>query len=285
MERIGTMRVCQNCGKEFYIEPYRMKRPGSPGRFCTMECRTREGGWHPRQKQLDLPIDEIKNLYAAGHSLQQIAAQFSVSTATIVNRMDQARIKRRPPTGANLRQPEIRAKSIERLHQQTGEKNGKYKHLPIDELCSAYQSGDSLQLIAKRYSVTAGTVGDKLRAAGVNIRPMGFSRFTKALDGHSVQSRWEYLVDSWLCQHGIAHETQVRCPWTHRWETRRLADFRVGDVFIEVWGTLNAPQYVERRTEKLARYHEASVSVIEIFWHQILDSDFSPLASLLNLSD
>lgn len=276
-------RVCEGCGQAFYVSPYRLKAPGNPARFCSMGCRTKAGGWQPFKDHLkvDVPTEQLAKEYQAGDTLAAIGQRYGMTLQGVAYRLRQAGIERRKPTGENLRDPETTRKAAETNRQRRGPQNPRFRDLPMAEIAEAYQDNASLERLAGAYNTNGNTLARRLRQMGVEIRPKDFGRFRRANDGHMVQSDWERVVDDWLFEHGLEHEPQPLCPWPPQGKTRWLADFRVGDTFIEVWGMEGNTQYDARRLDKVARYKAAGARLIEIFPHHVLDHDFSPLEALL----
>lgn len=68
---------------------------------------------------------------------------------------------------------------------------------------------------------------------------------------------------------GKLHDALVRYDLEHRTHPpligfAGIADFKVGDVWIEVWGR-DEPDYKARRDEKRRGYHEAGLKLVECF--------------------
>lgn len=283
MRKASIKRTCEICGKSFTVPPSYLNQQYSGGRFCSMSCygqwRKGKAFTHPHP---EMTTSEIAAKYMGGMTLDQIANLYGVTKQAIWYRLQQAGIPRRSPDSAHILQlPEVKEAARRKNRQRTGEKNHNYKALPVPDIIKQYRNGDSTSTIAHRYGVTGTTIAKRLRAAGITLRRRGFSRYRRCPDGHLVQSRWEYEVDRWLQKHGIEHEVQPLCPWRFKGRARQLADFRVGDTYIEVWGVVGNEKYDRRRQEKLAKYREGGIRLIEVFPHHILDGDYSPLEALL----
>jgi hypothetical protein len=78
-------------------------------------------------------------------------------------------------------------------------------------------------------------------------------------DGHYVKSRVEKAVDDFLFSHGVLHEVYPHVPYSHF-----TADFKVGDVFIEVWGLKGMKDYDEEMERKIEHYKKYSLRMIGI---------------------
>lgn len=267
--------TCEVCGTTFEVHPYRARENA---RFCGATCYHLWRKGKTLSRTIPVSTDELVRQYDSGMTLSAIAEQYNVTLQAIAYHLKKAGAETRKPTGENLRAPD----AVEKMRQaNTGRPGYSFKQLPVQEICDAYKSGDSTTVLGRRYGVSGSTILKRLRKAGAKTRRQGFSRFRKCSDGHVVQSRWEQAVDEWLARHSIPHEVQPECPWA-KWRARQLGDFRVGDVFIEVWGIEGNAKYDQRRLEKIAKYQEYGVRLIEIFPHHILDQDYSPLHCLLD---
>ena len=81
----------------------------------------------------------------------------------------------------------------------------------------------------------------------------------KCKDGHYVKSKMEKAVDDFLSTHGIPHEVYPTIPHSHY-----TADFKVGDVYIEVWGLKGRKDYDEAMKKKIEHYRMHSIRMISI---------------------
>jgi hypothetical protein len=276
-------RHCRNCGKAFEIPAYRLKREANPGQWCSMKCRTREGGWNPRPPNpLGLPEQQIAQEYLDGDTLPILADRYSVSMTTISGLLRRNNVKTRPQRGEVFRDPDVRAKAIETSRRRWLEDNPRArKDIPSDEVCAAYARGESAAKIAARFGCDTSVVYDRVRKAGIPVRHAGYTSKIACADEHTADSDWERQIDDWLSAHHIPHEIHPLVPW-HRKGARPLwSDFRVGDTYIEVWGITRNVKYEARRAAKLTQYRLHNVDLIEIYPHHILAGDFSSLERLL----
>lgn len=62
-----------------------------------------------------------------------------------------------------------------------------------------------------------------------------------AEDGHKLESKYEKIIDDTLYERGIHHDAHEKIPGSNY-----RCDFKVGDVFVEVWG-LETEEYEEER--------------------------------------
>lgn len=267
--------VCDVCGKAFEVQPY---RASENARFCGRTCYHLWRKGKALSRTIPVEVDELIRQYNSGMTLAAIAEQYGVSLQAIAYHLKKAGVPTRKPTGANLRTPFAQA----RMRQANiGRRGPNYRELPLQEICDAYAAGDSATMIARRYGIDANIILRRLSRAGVQTRPKGYTKLIcTCADGHVVRSRWEQVVDDWLSAHGIPHEVQPPCPWSE-WPSMPLGDFRVGNTFIEVWGIEGNAKYDQQRLDKIAKYREHGIELIEIFPHHILDQDLTPLHVLL----
>lgn len=268
--------TCETCGTIFEVQSHRR----DIARFCCHDCyrQWRNGKALGRVKLNSALIIEE---YMSGKSTLEIATMHSVSVPAVCYHLKKHGIKVRPPTGKNFNRPEIREKANKLASLRKGNLNHKFIELPVDDIVRQYAEGDSSAAIAKRYGVTDITIIRRLINAGVKMRRAGFGRKRKCPDGHIVDSQWEYAVDRWLHEHGIDHEIHPTVPWWKGGRSPQRADFKVGDIYIEVWGVINNRSYNQKRQSKIEKFQSLDIQLIEIFPHHVLSNDFSSLEILL----
>ena len=104
---------------------------------------------------------------------------------------------------------------------------------------------------------------DYLKYYGFEVRPDGIKNREriKCKDGHEVRSYYERAFDNMLYRNGIEHEYDPRLPFNRRC----MADFKVGDVYVEIWGLMSIKQYRDNRERKLQMYSENGCKLLEVF--------------------
>lgn len=104
---------------------------------------------------------------------------------------------------------------------------------------------------------------DYLRFHDIDVRPDGIKRREriKCKDGHEVRSYYERAFDNMLYRNGIEHEHDVRLPANKRY----MCDFKVQDVYIEIWGMMSWKTYRDNRIRKKALYEENNYKLLEVF--------------------
>lgn len=123
----------------------------------------------------------------------------------------------------------------------------------------------SMDAIAEKVAATRQYVANRFDEYGIETRVSGWAhKALECADGHVVKSTYELRVDNWLHSNGLEHVYEF--PLTSLGGTSS-ADFRVGDVFIEVWGVIDSPRYDERKEVKTRWYTENGHSLISInYW-------------------
>lgn len=116
---------------------------------------------------------------------------------------------------------------------------------------------------------------DYLKHYGFEVRPDGIKNRNRieCKDGHLVRSYYERAFDNLLHRNGISHEYDPRLPFNRRY----MADFKVGDVYVEIWGLMDWEKYREQREKKLRLYHDNGCKLLEIF-----PDDFKSIQTKLN---
>jgi hypothetical protein len=104
-------------------------------------------------------------------------------------------------------------------------------------------------------------VADRL---GVEVDP---ASYLTSKDGHLLDSQYEVEFDDFLFERGIEHTVHVLIVTDRKYK----CDFKIGDVFVEIWGYNERPsnkvcaRYAEKRAakERLYRNHDLRVESIE----------------------
>lgn len=274
--------ICEQCGKTYTKPPSQARYEGGPRRFCNRSCYAAwQTGKVLNGPTKNIPYGELIQRYQSGATMNQAVAGYGITRQALWYYMKTRGIPRRPPPtdAAALRRPGAVKKAAE--SHVRGKSHHSYKELPMDDIIASYKQGASSAILAEQYGVADMTIIKKLKKAGIKTRRKGFSRRRRCPDGHIVDSRWEYEIDKWLSSHSIEHEVHPHVPWYKGGSSPQRADFRVGDIYIEVWGVIGNEKYNAKRQRKIERYRDAGIQLIEIFPQHILDSDYSPLIVLL----
>ncbi len=90
-------------------------------------------------------------------------------------------------------------------------------------------------------------------------------------DGHFVRSRAEVIIDNTLYDYGLVHAYEKKVPI----EEELYTDFYLpnGKVYIEYWGMMSDPKYVERKKTKLEIYKKYDLKLIELDDNDIFNLD------------
>lgn len=145
--------------------------------------------------------------------------------------------------------------------------------IPEKEVVRLYRDESySAHAIGQMFGVTKGPVLRILKEHGIELRPNGYPSLIQhqASDGHVVRSSLELQVDEWLIEHDLAHEYEPNLP-----DSYFKADFKVQDVYVEIWGIKGSQRYTQSKQVKLDYYEQHGLCVISI-----LPADFPELRPL-----
>jgi lambda repressor-like predicted transcriptional regulator len=162
--------------------------------------RSRRPG--PRQRgqgryRADVRATDVADLYRAGWTVKQIATKYGVAETTILNRLEQAAVSRRPkslpavfPADEAARRVRDEGASFAGLAREYGVSVEAVRYqmtargvpaavhaprvlrgIPATDLGDLYAAGQTLAQIAGKYGVSRWTVSDRLRSIGVPRRP------------------------------------------------------------------------------------------------------------------
>lgn len=159
---------------------------------------------------------------------------------------------------------DILSGSKERYCSKDCANNGYRKWIDKDLLIGLYTEKElTTREIGRIIGRDKKVVLDYLRYHNIEVRPDGIKNRKRILcdDGHEVRSYYERAFDNYLYKLGIEHEHDVRLPFDKRYMT----DFKVGDVYVEIWGMMGWKTYEERRLRKLDLYRENNCTLLEVF--------------------
>lgn len=142
------------------------------------------------------------------------------------------------------------------------------RKLYIDDELTSREIG---QIVGRSNKV----VLDYLKYYGIAVRPDGIRNREriKCADGHLVRSYYERAFDNALYRSGLEHEYDPRLPFAKRY----MADFKIGDVYVEIWGLMGVKQYRENRERKIQLYRENGCKLLEVF-----PEDFKSINTKIN---
>ena len=133
------------------------------------------------------------------------------------------------------------------------------------------ETGISSSELGEKYGIPHDFVLECLRYHYVPIKHcLPFEKKLVCSDGHLVRSSLELEVDNFLHEHDIEHKYDPKLPFGNG----QLADFLVGDYYIEVWGLVphkpnpkNAliAAYLAKMERKKKNYAKHGLSLIELF--------------------
>lgn len=106
-----------------------------------------------------------------------------------------------------------------------------------------------------------GTWNKAIIAAGFKPNPIRFANKYVANDGHKCDSMAEKIIDDWLYEKNIKHETKI--PYNYH---RMTADFKIGDTYIEFFGLQGELEsYDKLIKEKERLWKKKNLDVIRIY--------------------
>lgn len=117
--------------------------------------------------------------------------------------------------------------------------------------------------IALKLKTSKTTILRYLKKNNVKVRPDGFKNKEKIIckDGHLVKSYYERAFDNALNKFGIEHEYEPQLPFNKRYH----ADFKVKDVYVEIWGMLTWDKYVKNMNNKIALYKKNNAKLLSVY--------------------
>lgn len=86
----------------------------------------------------------------------------------------------------------------------------------------------------------------------------GFVVTWRANDNHVLDSPAEKIFDNALTIADLTHSVHTRIP-----SSQMLCDFRVGDVYVEIWGRKD-PDYRERKRRKEELYKQQKLKLVTL---------------------
>lgn len=106
-----------------------------------------------------------------------------------------------------------------------------------------------------------GTWNKAIIAAGFKPNPIRFANKYVANDGHKCDSMAEKIIDDWLYEKNIKHETKILYNYH-----RMTADFKIGDTYIEFFGLQGELEsYDKLIKEKERLWKKKNLDVIRIY--------------------
>jgi len=177
--RLGALAAELNISAEFIAD--RAQRPGR-GKRGQGRCRA------------DVPVGQVAGLYQAGWTVSQIAARYEIAASTVLRRLDDAGVARRPRSAPvafavdeaarRVQQEGVSFAELARAYQVSVDvvraqmrARGIYpppttgprvlRAVSAAQLAGEYASGLTMAQIAARYGVSRETISTRLHAAGV----------------------------------------------------------------------------------------------------------------------
>jgi uncharacterized protein (DUF433 family) len=149
-----------------------------------------QGAW-----RADVRAADVAGLYRAGWTVKQIAGRYHTATGTVLRRLEQAGVARRPrsaptpfPAEEAARRVREEAATFAALAREYGVSDtvvrtrmaamgvpaaARAPRVPAADIARLYQGGLTMRGIAAQHEVSRWTVSARLRSAGVTPRPAG----------------------------------------------------------------------------------------------------------------
>lgn len=111
-----------------------------------------------------------------------------------------------------------------------------------------------------------GSWNNMIKLCGFCPNTEKFSKKHIANDGHKCDSLSEKIIDDWLYARNIPHKTKVIYPWNNGMS----ADFKVNDIWIELFGLCGQLKTYDKLMEnKLRKIKEYNLNLISLYLSDI----------------
>lgn len=264
---------CAYCGKEIIRQKHK-----SDVYFCSCKCAALHAG---RTIEKECPI--CGNNFTASKSDVRVGWGKYCSKTCAAEGMKITHYLTCPQCGKEfigdkdnwMKQKFCSKECMKKAFEKPIEKELLYKLYVEEELTSR----EIEQIIGRSKKV----VLDYLKKYDIPVRPDGIKnrKRIRCSDGHMVRSYYERAFDNLLNRNCIEHEYDPHLPFNRRC----MADFKIKNVYVEIWGMMEDSKYRERREKKLKLYRENECKLLEIFPEDFknLSQKMSELQSLINL--
>lgn len=136
------------------------------------------------------------------------------------------------------------------------------KYIGKNELIELYVNQNmSAKSVGNILGYSESFVFKHLKIYRIPIRQSGNAGLIKCDDGTFVRSSYERIFCDKLNENGIAYEYDSKLPFHDNY----LTDFKVNDVYIEIWGIVGRESYEQRRRVKQKLYKKNNLKLINVF--------------------
>lgn len=143
-------------------------------------------------------------------------------------------------------------------------------YIPKDDLIYYYvHQRLSAESTGSMLGVSESLVFRFLKEYKIPVRHAGNNDWIKSNDGHLVRSSYERIFDDKLFENNIEHEYDPKLPFNKRY----MADFKINDIYVEIWGIVGSEQYDKRRKIKQSLYRENDIILVDVFPEDFKDID------------
>jgi hypothetical protein len=134
-----------------------------------------------------------------------------------------------------------------------------------EKIIMKYKKGYSSNVLSKEYNVSNVTILNYLKKWQVKRRKTAYGNngLLNCKDGHVVRSAYEMIIDDFLFEQGIHHETNNKIFNNKNYQY----DFYIPevDLYIEYWGLQRSEKYSKRMEKKIKLYKENDMNLISIY--------------------
>lgn len=200
--------------------------------------------------------DLIRDYHENWLSFDKIANKYNIAKSTVENLFKRYKI-------------EVRDFNVTRLGRE-------YIEPTKEELVELYVEQQlNATEIGRVFNCQSPVILRRLKEHGIEARAniFGYDKLLECKDGHKVRSCYERAFDNALYRLGVDHEYEPRIPADKRY----ASDFKVGNVYVEIWGVQGNKKYEERKEKKRTLYKKHNLTLFEIY-----PEDFKNLYGKIN---
>lgn len=154
---------------------YNLERGGANGKASektkALQSQQRKGAGNSRYRH-EIDNKEIVDLYNQGYGSPKISKLLNVRQGTVEKRLKACQVVMRPVGHQYWSDEEKEVVGARMKIRHAGSKNPAYRHdISTEKLITLYSDGISLAEIGRRLSTSHGIVGNRLKKAGIILRP------------------------------------------------------------------------------------------------------------------
>lgn len=258
----------------------------------------------------EMPEEELKMLYVEEErSMEDIAEYYGCSYLAVRNRIENYGIEKRKsgelasPNNTDYRESEVLTKlyydekmSLQEISDKYSVSYGTIKHhfekngidrrglskahkIRYSKQDKPYRDKETVETLYKEEMMTTREIADYFDVSQIcitkalkdyNIEPRyagagGETYETK--DGNYVRSSGERKIVNWFVRRNIDYNYEPNI------DISPVPDFKVQGSIIEYWGMVANEEYRERMADKIDKYNEAGIEVVDLYPSDLDDLD------------